>query len=215
MNQNLFEAKYNVTKKNKFLVLYEKNKILIYSLIVSTIIILISFNFYFNFKENKKILLSEKYIEAKIYLENKENDKAKNILKDIIYENDTTYSTLGLFLIINQELIIDNIELLNLFNHLLENNKFTEDLKNLLIFKKMLLNSNFIDEDKLIKSAKPLLNSNTIWKPHALLLIGDYFSSKNENIKAKEFYNKIFTIKNVPNDIFNHAKLQIALISNE
>ena len=73
----------------------------------------------------------------------------------------------------------------------------------------------YIDEDKLIKSAKPLLNSNTIWKPHALLLIGDYFSSKNENIKAKEFYNKIFTIKNVPNDIVNHAKLQIALISNE
>ena len=215
MNQNLFEAKYNVTKKNKFLVLYEKNKILIYSLIASTVIILISFNFYFNFKENKKILLSEKYIEAKIYLENKENDKAKNILKDIIYENDSTYSTLGLFLIINQKLIIDNIELLNLFNHLLENNKFTKDLKNLLIFKKMLLNSNFIDEDKLIKSAKPLLNSNTIWKPHALLLIGDYFSSKNENIKAKEFYNKIFTIKNVSNDIFNHAKLQIALISNE
>jgi len=215
MNQNLFEAKYNITKKNKFLILYEKNKILIYSLIISTIIILISFNFYFNFKQNKKISLSEKYIEAKIYLENKENDKAKNILKDIIYENDSTYSTLGLFLIINQKLIIDNIELSNLFNHLLENNKFTGELKNLLIFKKMLLNSNIIDEDKLIKSAKPLLNANTIWTPHALLLIGDYFSSKNENIKAKEFYNKIFKIKNVPNDILNHAKLQIALISNE
>ena len=215
MNQNLFEAKYNITKKNKFLILYEKNKILIYSLIISTIIILISFNFYFNFKQNKKISLSEKYIEAKIYLENKENDKAKNNLKDIIYENDPTYSTLALFLIINQKLIIDNIELSNLFNHLLENNKFTGELKNLLIFKKMLLNSNIIDEDKLIKSAKPLLNANTIWTPHALLLIGDYFSSKNENIKAKEFYNKIFTIKNVPNDIFNHAKLQIALISNE
>jgi len=215
MNQNLFEAKYNITKKNKFLILYEKNKILIYSLIISTIIILISFNFYFNFKQNKKISLSEKYIEAKIYLENKENDKAKNNLKDIIYENDPTYSTLALFLIINQKLIIDNIELSNLFNHLLENNKFTGDLKNLLVFKKMLLNSNIIDEDKLIKSAKPLLNANTIWRPHVLLLIGDYFSSKNENIKAKEFYNKIFTIKNVPNDIFNHAKLQIALISNE
>ena len=215
MNQNLFEAKYNVTKKNKFIAFYEKNKIIIYILIAITVTIFVSANYYFKYKENKKISLSEKYIEAKIYLENKENNKAKNILKNIIYENDSTYSTLALFLIINQNLFLDKIELSKLFDHLIDRNKFPEDLKNLLIFKKMLLNSNDIDEEKLLESSKTLLNTNTIWKPHVLLLIGDYFSSKNENIKAIEFYNKIFTIKNIPNDIFNHAKLQIALISNE
>ena len=102
MNQNLFEAKYNVTKKNKFIAFYEKNKILIYILIAIAVTIFVSANYYFAYKENKKISLSEKYIEAKIYLENKENNKAKNILKNIIYENDSTYSTLALFLIINQ-----------------------------------------------------------------------------------------------------------------
>lgn len=215
MNQKLFEANYDVTKKNKFLVLYEKNKILIYSLLSLIVFLFVSINLYFSFIEKKKITLSEKYIEAKIYLEKKENDKAKNILKDIIYENEPTYSTLGLFLIINQKLITDDTEILSLFDHLLENNKFSKELENLLVFKRMLLNSDSINEEQLIKLAKPMINSNTIWKPHILLLLGDYFSSKKENIKAIEFYNQILTIKDAPQDIFNHAKLQIALMSNE
>jgi predicted negative regulator of RcsB-dependent stress response len=215
MNQKLFEANYDVTKKNKFFLLYEKNKILIYSLLILIITTFISANIYFSFQEKKKISLSEMYIDAKVYLEKNEKDKAKNILKEIIFENDSTYSTLGLFLIINQKLISNNLELTNLFDHVLENNKLPKNLKNLLIFKKILLNSNSIEEDKLLEAAKPLLNSDTIWKPHALLLIGDYFSSKSEGLKAIEFYNQILTAKDVPNDIFNHAKLQIALISNE
>ena len=215
MNQKLFEANYDVTKKNKFFLLYEKNKILIYSLLILIITTFISANIYFSFQEKKKISLSEMYIDAKVYLEKNEKDKAKNILKEIIFENDSTYSTLGLFLIINQKLISNNLELTNLFDHVLENNKLPKNLKNLLIFKKILLNSNSIEEDKLLEAAKPLLNSDTIWKPHALLLIGDYFSSKSEGLKAIEFYNQILTTKDVPNDIFNHAKLQIALISNE
>ena len=215
MNQKLFEANYDVTKKNKFFLFYEKNKILIYSLLILTISIFISINIYFSFQEKKKILLSEMYIDAKVYLESKENDKAKSVLKEIIFENDSTYSTLGLFMIINQKLISNNLELVNLFDHVLANNKLPKNLKNLLIFKKMLLNSNSINEDKLLKEAKPLLNSDNIWRAHVLLLIGDYFSSKSENLKAIEFYNQIFTAKNVTNDILNHAKLQIALMSNE
>ena len=75
-------------------------------------------------------------------------------------------------------------EVLNLFNHILENNKFESEIKNLIIFKKALFKSNFANETEMLNSIKPLINSETVWKPHALLLIGDYFAHKNEYLKA-------------------------------
>jgi len=67
----------------------------------------------------------------------------------------------------------------------------------------------------MLMSIKPLLNTDTFWKPHGLLLLGDYFLSKGEYIKAIEFYQKIFTIKNLQKDFYYYASSQLALIANE
>ena len=215
MAENLFEIQYDVTKKTKLKKFYESNKILIFSLILILVILFGSFSFYLENQEKKKILLSENYIQAKIYLEKGDNNKAIDVLKEVIFANDPTYSTLCFFLIVNQNLITDYKELSALFDHLLANNKFTIEVRNLLIFKKALLNSNFVNESELLESLRPLLKTETLWKPHALLLLGDYFASKGEYIKAIEFYQEIFTIKNLHMDLYNHARSQLAIISNE
>ena len=215
MTENLFEVHYDLTKKSKLKRFYESNKIFIFSFIFIVIIFFGSFNFYLENKEKKKILLSENYLQAKIYLENGNRNKALDILKEVIFANDPTYSTLCFFLIVNQNLITDYKELSALFDHLLANNKFTIEVRNLLIFKKALLNSNFVNESELLESLRPLLKTETLWKPHALLLLGDYFVSKGEYIKAIEFYQGIFTIKNLHKDLYNHARSQLAIISNE
>ena len=187
MDPNFSEIQYDVTKKSKLKKFYDSNKILIFSIIILSIFSLGSVTFYFDSKEKKKITLSENYIKSRIYVENGEKSKARNILKDIIFENDDTYSTLSLFLILNQNLISDPNELLSLFNHILENNKLENEIKNLLIYKKALLQSDFDNEIELLKVIKPLINQETLWKPHALILIGDYFVAKKEYTKAKEF----------------------------
>ena len=215
MTENLFEAQYDLTKKSKLKKFYESNKIFIFSLIFILVICYGSFSFYLVSKEKKKILLSENYLQAKIYLEEGDKNKAMNLLKEVIFANDSTYSSLCLFLIVNQNLITDYKELSNLFDHLLENNKFSREVRNLLIYKKALLNSNFVNESELLESIRPLLNKETLWKPHGLLLLGDYFVSKGEYIKAKEFYQKIFTIKNLQKDFYYHARSQLAMIANE
>ena len=215
MSENLFEAQYDLTKKSRIKKFYESNKIFIFSFILILIILFGSFSFYLENQERKKILLSENYIQAKIYLENGNKNEALNTLKKVIFANDSTYSTLSFFLILNQNLISDYKEISILYDHLLENNKFEKELRNLLIYKKALFISNSIIESELLETIKPLLNTDTLWKPHALLLLGDYFMSKGENIKAIEFYQQILSINNLHKDLYNQAKSQLVIITHE
>ena len=215
MAENLFEAQYDITKKSKLNKFYESNKILIFSSILILIISFGSFNLYSIKKEKEKILLSENYVQAKIYLANGKKSEAINILRDVIFANDPAYSTLCLFLILNENLITDYRELSVLFEHVLANNKFEKEIRNLLIYKRSLLNSNFATESELLEGIKPLLNTETLWKPHALLLLGDYFLSKQEYLKAKEFYTQILSINNLQKDLYNQARSQLSFIVHD
>ena len=215
MAENLFETQYDLTKKSKLQKFYDSYKIVIFSFIFVLVILYGSFGYYLKSKENKKILLSENYLQAKIYLEGGDKNKAINLIKEVIFANDPTYSSLSLFLLMNQNLITDYKETSDLFDHLLKNNKFSKEVRNLLVYKKALLNSNFMDESKLLESVRPLLDTKTLWHPHGLILLGDYFVSKGEYIKARKFYQKIFAIKNLEKDFYYHASSQLALIVNE
>ena len=215
MNQNLLETQYDVTEKSKLKKFYQNNKILILSSIIFIIVTLSSVTFYLNFKEKKIINLSNSYFNAKVYLENNEIDKATNILKEIIFSNNETYSTLAFFIILNENLIQDQKELLNIFDHILKENKFEKEIKDLLIFKKALFESDSIDEVKLLDSLNPLINKDSIWKPHAILLLGDYFSSKNEYLKAKDFYIQTLSLKNLQREFYEYARSRLTLILDE
>jgi|TARA_Y100000780_G_scaffold64302_1_gene56908 hypothetical protein len=215
MNENLFETQYDVTKKSKFRRLYDANKLLIFSTLFVLIITSISFSFYTVSREKKQILLADNYMVAIFYLQNNERDKGRKILKEIILANNRTYSTLSLFLILDEDLVDDQREISNLFDHLLANNKFEQEVKNLIIFKKTLFLSNFANELEMVENAKQLINTNTLWKPHALLLLGDYFSSKKQYLKAKEFYVQILSLQNLNMELYEQARSQLLLITND
>jgi len=215
MNEELFEARYDVSKKSRLKKIYEKNKILIFLTTIIFLIIVIFLGVYAINKEKKNALLADNYIEAKIYLEAGEKVKAINALKTIVLSDSNIYSALSLFLILNENLIVDENEILSLFNHLLKNNKFEDEIKNLIIFKKAIFQSNTANELELIETAKPLLNAETLWKPHILLLLGDFFVSKNQNLKAKEFYTQVLSLKNLNKELYDHARSQLILTTND
>jgi len=213
MVDNFIEAQYDVTKKSKILKFYQENKILIYSVIFLILILTAYIFFSIEKKEKNNIALANSYIEAKIYLENGDKNKAKEILTSIIYKSDSTYSAMSLFFILNKNLIDDKEELFNLFDYILSNKKFDDEIKNLILFKKALFQSNFSTELELLKIVKPILNSDSLWRPYALLLLGDYFASKKEYKKAKEFYMKILSIRNLQKELYDHANLQLTSIN--
>ena len=215
MSENLTETSYNITGKSKIRNFYDKYKILIFSIFFIAIVIVAIISFYSKNEENKKIILSESYISAKLFIKNQNKDKAREILKDIVLKKDRTYSALALFLIINENLVKEEKELINLFNYVIETKPIDEELKNLVIFKKMLYQANYASEIDLLETAKKLINTDTIWKPNALLLVADYFVSKKEYSKAKEFYSKVLLLKNIHKDIYEYSAYQLANISNE
>ena len=90
MTENSFNVQYDITKKSKLKKFYESNKIFIFSFILILIIFFGSFSIYLESKKKKRIILSENYVQAKIYLENGNKDDAINILKNLIYVNDST-----------------------------------------------------------------------------------------------------------------------------
>tara|TARA_B100001123_G_C15291890_1_gene1017762 strand:+ start:1093 stop:1740 length:648 start_codon:yes stop_codon:yes gene_type:complete len=213
-NENPIEANYDLTKKSVIRKFYEKNKIFIYIAVASIFIVIASTLFYLDKKESKNINLSNDYIEAKIYIENNDKDKAKKILINIAEKSDGAYAAMSLFLLMKENLL-EKEQLRNLFDQILNKKSFDEETKNLIIFKKILFESNYLDETELLEIAKPLLNSNSLWKPHALQLFGDYFVSKKEYKKAKEFYIQILSIKNLPQEFYSYAQTQLALTSND
>ena len=216
MAENLFETRYDLTKKSKLKEFYESNKILIYSLLFVLIVIFSSYTYYQIIKEKKKIQLSENYIQAKIYINNKKEKEAIETLKNIIFSNDPTYSTLSFFMLLNGNLITDTDEISKLFDHLLENNKFDKEIRNLLLYKKALYKSNFSDESKLLIETKELLEDSidSVWRAHTILLLGDFYFSKKEYTKAKNFYSQILLIKNLEPELYDLAKSKLVFIKD-
>ena len=216
MPENLFETRYDLTKKSKPREFYESNKILIYSSILTLIIIFVSYSYYQVSKERKKILLSENYIQAKIYLESGNKTEALEILKKVISSNDPTYSTLSFFMILNENLVNETDEVSRLFDYLLENNKFDKEIRNLLLYKKVLYKSNYVEELILLEETKTLLNNEeSVWRAHVLLLLGDFYFSRKEYIKAKDFYIQTLSIKNLHPDLYVQANSRLSFIADD
>ena len=173
-------------------------------LIIGTTIIVIGLFVYFSFseiKERNKIKLANKFNLAKINY--KENQKQITIIElvEIINQNDVTYSPLALYFLLDNNLIEESTEINKLFDELIKKTNLDKEIKNLIIYKKALFNSNFDTENNLLKILNPIINSESIWKSHALYLLAEFFYSKGEKQKAKEFFNQILILPNSNNDI--------------
>ena len=170
---------------------------------------LVGYLFFDKAEKQNKIKIANQYnsITINFKLENKEETTKK--LKSIIFEKDFTYSPLALYFIIDNNLIDSKDEINELFDILINKTSLEKEIKNLIVYKKALYNSDFISENELIQMLNPIINSETIWKSHGLYLIAEYFYSKIEKQKAKEFFNQILILTNANPDIKLEAQKKI------
>ena len=122
---------------------------------------------------------------------------------------DPTYSPLSLYFIIDNELIDETDEINNLFNIIINKTDLDDEIRNLIIYKKALFNADIYEENELLEDLKPLTNNESVWKSHALYLIAEYYYSKNEKQKSKEFFNKILNTENANQDIVKETQKRL------
>ena len=152
-------------------------------------------------KERNKIKLANQFNITTVNFTTEDKQTTIDQLTKLINENDATYSPLALYFLIDNNLIDNKDKINDLFDELINETSLDEEIKNLIIYKKALFNSNFLNENDLLQILKPIINSKSIWKSHALYLLAEYFYSKNENQKAKEFFNQIIILPNANNGV--------------
>jgi len=167
-------------------------------IIAISAIVLIIFGYFINedLKKKNKIKLANRYNLVTIKFISGDKNKFENELIDIVNEKDRTYSPLALYFLIDNNIVNENKKINELFDVVINETSLEEEIKNLVIYKKALFNSDFESENNLIQILSPVINSDSVWRSHALYLMAEYFYYKNQKQKSKDFFNQILTLEN-------------------
>jgi len=185
-------------KIKNFFVKYKK--LLISTLIIIFLIFFVYFAFE-EFNERKKIDISNQYNSITIEYSKNNKETTKKLLIELVNKKDSTYSPLSLFFMIDNKLLSNKTEVNDLFDVIINEISMDKEIKNLIIYKKALYNADDSNENQLLEILKPILNSESVWKSHALYLMAEYFYSNKEKRKAKEFFSQIILLENANQDL--------------
>jgi hypothetical protein len=197
------------TRNEKIKNFFIENKRIIISIITILVVAIISFYSFQAYKDAKRESLSDKFNTAVIEFDTNNKSETVLSLSEIVEYKDSTYSPLALYFIIDNNLIESKTEINRLFDILINKTNLEKEIRYLIIYKKALYNADTINENELLDIIKPVLNSESVWKSHALYLVAEYFYSKNEKQKSKDFFSKIISTENVNEDILKEAQKRL------
>jgi hypothetical protein len=197
------------TRQEKVRNFFVNNKNKIISTIIILVIILVGAYSFDSYKTNKKKEISNKFNSTTLSHSDNTKDLTIQNLVEIINEKDPTYSPLSLYFIIDNKLISNQSEINSYFDILIEKTSLDEEIKNLVIYKKALFNADQAQESDLLNILNPLINSKSVWKSHALYLMAEYFYSKDQKQKSKEFFNQIVSLEEANTDIKLQAQKRL------
>ena len=184
------------TRNEKINNFFVNNKKKIVLAIIIILILLVSVFSFDKYTKGKKKELSDTFNSIVIDYSDKKKENTANSLIEIINMKDPTYSPLSLYFIIDNNLINNQEKINSLFDVLIKDTSLESEIRNLIIYKKALYNADNAQESDLLNMLNSLINSKSVWKSHALYLMAEYFYAKNQNQKAKEFFNQIIVLEN-------------------
>ena len=197
------------TRKEKIKNFFVNKKKTIIALITFLILILFGFFFYQEYEEGHREWLANKYNATIIEYETGDQSKVLNSMKEIIEDKDKTYSPLAFYYLLDNDLITSKEEINNYFDILINEIELDNENKNLTIFKKGLFNSEFANENELLNILNPVIKSESIWKPHALYLMAEYYFAKKEKQKSKEFLEQLVSLEDISTKIKLEAQKRL------
>tara|TARA_A100001011_G_C14319139_1_gene849594 strand:+ start:6810 stop:7376 length:567 start_codon:yes stop_codon:yes gene_type:complete len=176
----------NQSNSNNFLLLIKTNKKKLVITLFSIILVLFGYFFHLENKENKNIKISENYNNAKILLSKNKKNEAQLFLIEIINKKNKFYSPSALNLIIDNSLA-NYDQTLSLFDKVLKIKDLDKEKKNLFRIKKALFISDKEPEIEILNILNPIINSDSVWREKAQELMVNYYISKGQLEKSKQF----------------------------
>jgi len=197
------------TRKEKIKNFLINKKKTIIAVAIFLLLILFSFFFYQEYEKGHREWLGNKYNTTIIQYETGDKSKILNSMKEIIEDKDKTYSPLAFFYLLDNDLITSKEEINKFFDILINEIDLDKENKNLTIFKKGLFNSEFANENELLNILNPVIKSESIWKPHALYLMAEYYFAKNEKQKSKEFFELLVSLEGISSKVKMEAQKRL------
>ena len=164
------------------------------------LLILLSFFICESLKKYKRYTLAKKYNDIIINNKNYTSPYIIENLKFIIDKKDKVYSPLALYYLLDNNYINSQNDINLLFDKIISI-KQSNEKKHLIIFKKALFNLDNFTENQMLETLSPVINSDSVWKAHGLLLMAEFYLDKKEFIKSKEFFTKVSEIENLNQSI--------------
>ena len=206
MDEDLTIVNQN-TRNESITSFLKKNLKKIILILFSLIIFLIFLFIYQELKERKKNRLAEKYNNIIFDKNISDKSETKDKMIEIVNAKDQTYSTLALYYIIDNKLLDNQIKINEFFDTIISISK--NENKFLIVYKKALYNSDKISDNEVLAILKPVLNSDSIWKQHALLLMADIYFQKKQLNKSRDFLNKILDLEGSNQNLKQEVKKRL------
>jgi len=198
MDQLLHEINEDLNK-DKLRSFFKKYKFILFfiiAIILLSVTIFISRKIYLE-QQSKKSLQS--FLNINYLIDQKNFQNAKDELWKLTNSSINIYKNLAFSKLL--ELESNNPDTQKKIFEKIESSNLNRDDKTLFQIKRAILFFDNLDEKELLRILDIQKFKNSPWETLALDVIGDFYQSKNQNQKAKEFYNKIINLKNLP-DIF-------------
>ena len=197
------------TKKDQIIKFIKDSKRkIIYIILIIVFIPIIIFS-YQAYKVKGKKQLAEKFNLITINFDNENTSETIKNLEQIINKKDKTYSPLALYFLIDNNLIKNQSKVNDYFDLIIDDIDLDEEIKDLIIYKKAIFNSGDSNGDNLVKILNPIINKDSIWKSHALYLLGELYYSKDDKLKAKEYFEEIVNLNNANEEIRLQSQIRL------
>ena len=158
------EEKINFLEKKKIFI--KENKRIFISIIILIFLVFASIKYYDYYQESQNEIVSEKFIQAGIYLSSNKKEKSIDMYEEIILSKNKFYSLLALNEIIDNELKTNEKEILKLFE-VIEDIKVKNEQKNLIKLKKALYLIKISKDEAGKKLLNEIISDSSMWKDTA------------------------------------------------
>ena len=195
MNQ-IFKEIEDDLKQDRFINFFKKYKFIIIiflSLFFLTLVFIVSKNIIF---ENRAKKYTQEYVVILSHINDKKIDEAKKRLEILKDSKINLYKVLAISKLL--ELSKENKnEQISILDYAIKSNIEKND-KDLFKIKKALLVFDNLDEQQFLNLLNPGDFKNSPWRVLSLEILGDFYISKGQKIKAKDIYDQAIKIQDIP-----------------